>query len=316
MTKRNTESAERVNDLAQQARSAADTGASDMQAMAAAMSEIKVSSDAIAKIIKTIDEIAFQTNILALNAAVEAARAGEAGMGFAVVADEVRSLAQRAAQAAKETAGKIESAVSRTSQGVQLTEKVARSLQEIVTKARQVNELAAEVAAASREQSQGIEQVNTAVGQMDKITQSNAANAEESASASEELNVQAQAMKEAVAGLLQLVDGSAAVQDRLPDPTLRRTASEARQAHTAKAANSSVTDTVRHTTFKHLTAKAARMPVTVETHANGPADGKRIQGFLTSDGLESLAAELLNHTNDLAARFYSAIIIGVTDRCE
>ena len=208
MTKRNTESAEKVNDLARQARAAADTGARDMQSMAAAMNEIKTSSDEIAKIIKTIDEIAFQTNILALNAAVEAARAGEAGMGFAVVADEVRSLAQRAAQAAKETAGKIESAVTKTSQGVEISEKVAKSLQEIVTKARQVDELAGEVATSSREQSQGIEQVNTAVSQMDKVTQSNAANAEESASASEELSAQAEAMKEAVSDLLRLVNGT------------------------------------------------------------------------------------------------------------
>ena len=128
MTKRNTENAQKVNELARETRTAADTGASDMQAMAAAMSEIKTSSDDIAKIIKTIDEIAFQTNILALNAAVEAARAGEAGMGFAVVADEVRNLAQRAAQSAKETSSKIENAAGKTEQGVRLTEKVAKSL--------------------------------------------------------------------------------------------------------------------------------------------------------------------------------------------
>jgi methyl-accepting chemotaxis protein len=208
MAKRNTENAEKVNELARQARSAADSGATDMQAMAASMSDIKKSSDEIAKIIKTIDEIAFQTNILALNAAVEAARAGEAGMGFAVVAEEVRSLAQRAAQAAKETAVMIESAVSKTSHGVGITEKVASSLQEIVSKAREVNDLAAEVATASREQSQGIEQVNLAVSQMDKVVQSNAANAEESASASEELNAQAESMKSAVAELLRLVTGT------------------------------------------------------------------------------------------------------------
>ncbi len=175
----------------------------------AAMDDIKASSDGIAKIIKTIDELAFQTNILALNAAVEAARAGESGMGFAVVADEVRSLAQRCAQAAKETAGKIEDAVQKSAKGAEISAKVARSLEEIVTKARQVDEMAGEVAAASREQSQGIEQVNTAVSQMDKVTQSNAANAEESASAAEELNAQADALKDAVAELLQLVDGRA-----------------------------------------------------------------------------------------------------------
>jgi methyl-accepting chemotaxis protein len=179
-----------------------------MQAMNTAMEAIKVSSDDIAKIIKTIDEIAFQTNILALNAAVEAARAGEAGMGFAVVADEVRNLAQRSAQAAKETAGKIEGAIAKTGQGVDISSKVAKTLNEIVTKARQVDELVAEVASASREQTQGITQINTAVGQMDKVTQSNAANAEESAAAAEELNAQASVMKESVTELLKLVGGA------------------------------------------------------------------------------------------------------------
>jgi methyl-accepting chemotaxis protein len=208
MTKRNSENAQKANDLAKQARQAADKGVGDMQAMSTAMEAIKVSSDDIAKIIKTIDEIAFQTNILALNAAVEAARAGEAGMGFAVVADEVRNLAQRSAQAAKETAVKIEGAISKTGQGVEISNKVSQTLNEIVTKARQVDELVAEVAGASREQTQGITQINTAVGQMDKVTQSNAANAEESAAAAEELNAQAAVMKESVTELLHLVGGS------------------------------------------------------------------------------------------------------------
>jgi methyl-accepting chemotaxis protein len=207
MTNRNAENATKANELARQARQAADTGASDMQAMSAAMNDIKVSSDDIAKIIKTIDEIAFQTNILALNAAVEAARAGEAGMGFAVVADEVRNLAQRSAQAARETADKIEGAITKTGQGVQITEKVAKSLSEIVDKARQVDQLVAEVCTASREQSQGVQQITSAVTQMDKVVQSNAASAEESASAAEELNAQSFALREAVGELLGLVGG-------------------------------------------------------------------------------------------------------------
>ncbi len=207
MTERNAESAGKVKELGAQARASGDTAVEDMQAMTKAMDAIKSSSDDIAKIIKTIDEIAFQTNILALNAAVEAARAGEAGAGFAVVADEVRNLAQRCAQAARETATKIEDSVQKSAHGVQISTKVAQSLQDIVEKARQVDELAGGVAAASREQSQGIKQVNTAVSQMDKVTQSNAANAEESASAAEELNAQAESMKEAVNELRQLVDG-------------------------------------------------------------------------------------------------------------
>jgi hemerythrin-like metal-binding protein len=129
-------------------------------------------------------------------------------MGFAVVADEVRNLAQRSAQAAKETAAKIEGAISNTGQGVGISKKVAERLNEIVAKARQVDELVAEVASASREQTQGITQINAAVGQMDRVTQSNAANAEESAAAAEELNAQAASMKQSVAGLLQLVGGN------------------------------------------------------------------------------------------------------------
>jgi len=207
MTKRNADNSQKANELSKQTRAAADKGVTDMQAMNTAMAAIKASSDDIAKIIKTIDEIAFQTNILALNAAVEAARAGEAGMGFAVVADEVRNLAQRSAQAAKETAAKIEGAISKTGQGVALSSKVSEALNDIVVKARQVDELAAEVAGASREQTQGISQINTAVGQMDKVTQSNAANAEESAAAAQELNAQSVVMKKAVNELMLLVEG-------------------------------------------------------------------------------------------------------------
>jgi len=186
------------------------------------MEELKAASDDISKIIKTIDEIAFQTNILALNAAVEAARAGEAGMGFAVVAEEVRNLAQRSAQAAKETAGKIESTIAKTTQGVELNSKVAITLSEIVAKSRQLNELVTEVAGASREQSQGITQVTGAVAQMDKVVQNNAASAEESAGAAQELNGQADALKELGDQLLAMVGG-------------RRDRSEARPANMVAA---------------------------------------------------------------------------------
>jgi len=223
MTRRNARNAQKANNLARQTRAAADTGGADMQAMSTAMEAIKASSNDIAKIIKTIDEIAFQTNILALNAAVEAARAGEAGMGFAVVADEVRNLAQRSAHAAKETAAKIEGAVRKTAQGAQISAKVAKTLNDIVIKARQVDELAAEVAGASREQTQGITQINLAGGQMDKVTQSNAASAEESAAAVEELNAQAFAMKESVGQLQRLVVGNRHQTDTTQIPAPART---------------------------------------------------------------------------------------------
>ena len=207
LTQRNADSANKAKELANQTRAAADTGAADVSEMNEAMDQIKVASDNIAKIIKTIDEIAFQTNILALNAAVEAARAGEAGMGFAVVADEVRNLAQRSAQAAKETAAKIEDSIQKSGHGVIISSKVAVSLQEIVTRAREVDELVHEIANASKEQHQGIQQINKAVAQMDKVTQSNAASAEESASGAEELNAQAFMLKDAVLELQALVTG-------------------------------------------------------------------------------------------------------------
>ena len=233
MTKRNAESASLAKDLAGQTRAVADTGAADMDEMKHAMDAIKGASDDISKIIKTIDEIAFQTNILALNAAVEAARAGEAGMGFAVVAEEVRNLAQRSAQSAKETAGKIEDSVKKSEHGVRICGKVARSLSEIVAKARQVDTLVAEIAQASQEQTQGIDQVNTAVSQMDKVTQSNAAGAEESAAAAEELSAQAVVLQESVAELLALVDGA----KNNSGQTAARTAPPARAAvvNSAKA---------------------------------------------------------------------------------
>ncbi|MGC3960371.1 MAG: methyl-accepting chemotaxis protein [Verrucomicrobiota bacterium] len=208
MIKRNAENADNAKSLAAQTRQAADHGAVNMTEMTNAMGGIKTSSDNIARIIKTIDEIAFQTNLLALNAAVEAARAGEAGAGFAVVADEVRSLAQRSAVAAKETATKIADAIQQSEQGVAISAKVAASLQEIVAKARQVDDLVAEIAAASNEQKQGISQISMAMSQMDSVTQSNAASAEESASASEELTAQAQMLQSIVTDLQRLVAGT------------------------------------------------------------------------------------------------------------
>ena len=266
MTKRNAESATQAKDLAGQTRAAADTGAADMEEMKRAMDAIKGSSDDISKIIKTIDEIAFQTNILALNAAVEAARAGEAGMGFAVVAEEVRNLAQRSAQSAKETAGKIEDSVKKSEHGVQICGKVAQSLSEIVGKARQVDTLVGEIAQASKEQTQGIEQVNTAVSQMDKVTQSNAAGAEETAAAAEELSAQAIVLQDSVTELLALVDGANNAGPRA-----------ARPAHAAKAATKPVRSTapgvVRPAILGHAPARVQEKLSFAAAPAKAPSNG-------------------------------------------
>lgn len=210
MTKRNAESAQLAKQAAGETRTAADSGATQMIAMQTAMQAITAASADIAKILKTIDEIAFQTNILALNAAVEAARAGEAGAGFAVVAEEVRALAQRCAGAAKETAVKIDDSVAKSKQGAQLSTAVAKSFDEIQKGIRQLDSLVAEIATASSEQSQGIGQLTTAVSQMDRVTQGNAASAEETAAAAEELNAQSLTLKDAVTILQQLVGETSA----------------------------------------------------------------------------------------------------------
>ena len=210
MTKLNAENAAKAKDMATNAMKSAENGSESMTMMNKAIDDINKSSDSTAKIVKTIDEIAFQTNLLALNAAVEAARAGESGRGFAVVAEEVRSLAKRSADAAKNTAELIEESVRNANNGVQISKKTTESLHEISAAAKQVNELLGEIAAASSQQTQGISQIGTATSEMEKVTQSNAASAEESASASEELSVQAEEMKRLVEALLNLVGGAGA----------------------------------------------------------------------------------------------------------
>jgi len=197
--------AEKAKAFAGQARSAAETGARTMGEMSAAMRAIEASSADVAKIVKNIDEIAFQTNILALNAAVEAARAGEAGAGFAVVADEVRSLAQRSAAAAKETATRIEAAIANSRQGSASCGRVGESLDEIMDRVKSADALVAEIATAAREQAQGIDQVGLAMTQMDKVTRDTAATASESAGAAEELSGQASGLEDTVRFLQSLV---------------------------------------------------------------------------------------------------------------
>jgi hypothetical protein len=207
MTKRNAESAGQAKSLADQAGASVEKSNASMQSLVTSMAEISMMGEETGKIIKTIDEIAFQTNLLALNAAVEAARAGEAGAGFAVVADEVRNLAQRAAGAAKNTSELIEGTIRKIKDGTVLVEKTNADFGEVASAVTKVTELVAEISAASSEQSRGIDEVSTAIGQMDKVTQGNAANAEEIASAAEELSAQALSMEDVVRGLQSLVEG-------------------------------------------------------------------------------------------------------------
>ncbi|MDM7994895.1 MAG: methyl-accepting chemotaxis protein [Acidobacteriota bacterium] len=198
MTRQNTSNAKEAQRLSEAARNSTIKGVESMKRLSDAVDQIKESSDATAKIVKTIDEIAFQTNLLALNAAVEAARAGDAGKGFAVVAEEVRNLAMRSADAAKNTAGLIEESVRKAEGGVAINQEVLKNLHEINEHSDKVTEVMAEIASASEQQNQGIEQINKAVEQMNQVTQATAAGAEESASAAEELAGQAAEMKSMV----------------------------------------------------------------------------------------------------------------------
>ncbi|ACL02838.1 Protein with methyl-accepting chemotaxis protein (MCP) signaling domain [Desulfatibacillum aliphaticivorans] len=209
MTKQNAENAGQADNLMKETFLVVEKAGGSMSQLTQSIADIAQASAETSKIIKTIDEIAFQTNLLALNAAVEAARAGEAGAGFAVVADEVRNLATRAAEAAHNTSFLIDATMEKVTQGTDLVEKTNEAFGEVGASASRVEGLVAEIAEASREQSQGIEQVNNGVTDMDKVTQQNAANAEESASASEELNAQAEQLQSMVEQLSKIVGGKA-----------------------------------------------------------------------------------------------------------
>ncbi|HNV68297.1 MAG TPA: methyl-accepting chemotaxis protein, partial [Candidatus Ozemobacteraceae bacterium] len=210
MTRQNADNAEQANQTARQADTMATTGVTQMETMVATIDRIKTSAGETARILKTIDEIAFQTNLLALNAAVEAARAGEAGAGFAVVAEEVRNLAMRSAEAARNTAGLIEGAQKNADEGVNVTGEVAKSLKSIQEGAAKVASLINEITTATKEQSTGLGQISTAVSEMDKVVQQNAANSEESASAAEQLSAQALEVKNIVMELTVMVEGATA----------------------------------------------------------------------------------------------------------
>jgi methyl-accepting chemotaxis protein len=219
MTRRNSDNARNAAALADHMVTEAQSSTGALSEMVLSMGAIRESSGKVAQIIKTIDEIAFQTNILALNAAVEAARAGEAGMGFAVVADEVRNLAQRSAQAAQDTAAMIEESINRSHDGAVRVEQVAQAIEAFTGTVDRVRVMVGEVREASEQQTQGIEQVSQAISQMEKVTQTTAATAEESSAASEELSGQAASTMELVRGLSTMVgDAPSGEPRRVPVP--------------------------------------------------------------------------------------------------
>ena len=274
MTRKNAENATQATRLVTDVALQVTASNSALSEMVTSMAAIQESSNKVAKIIKTIDEIAFQTNILALNAAVEAARAGEAGMGFAVVADEVRNLAQRSAQAAKDTAGLIEESITRSQEGARKVEQVASAIETITRSVAQVKSIVEEVREASQQQTQGIDQVSQAIAQMEKVTQTTAATAEESAAASEELNAQAELSMTVVRQLERMVVGAASAStgsararhDRRVIPMRQKPAASRDALHAAT------------TTRRRPMAKAALQPAMAWAEEEFPLADARTQG--------------------------------------
>ena len=243
MTRQNAGNSKEARSMTDNARSAAEHGLENMKKLSGAVERIKDSSDATAKIVNTIEEIAFQTNLLALNAAVEAARAGDAGKGFAVVAEEVRNLAMRSAEAAQSTAKLIDEAVTNTENGVAHNKEVSTNLEEITSQIEKVSVVMAEIAAASEQQNHSVQEMTDSFDKINEVTQQVAANSEESASAAEELTGQSQEMVSLVKSYKLSDSSSDSFSSTAATPTFAQTTTTTFSAGSVETNQSNANDT-------------------------------------------------------------------------
>ena len=280
MTKRNSENSRAAAGLVTKSVEGFEKSNELLEQMVRAMEDISGSSEKIARIIKVIDEIAFQTNILALNAAVEAARAGEAGMGFAVVADEVRNLAQRCAQAAKDTAVLIEDSISKAREGKTRVDQTASAIHVVSEQAVQIKTLIDEVSLGSQEQARGIEQISKALAQMDQSTQTTAANAEESSASAQKMHTQSEGLLEVVNQLSSLLEGASKGSSRVSSGAA---VSLARQNRNAPKGGGRAAKTPLPTT-EARTAEDFRKSMTALKDVTGKAPGSTAEPRPTAAG--------------------------------